>query len=304
MNLHFPVLLEETIKLLDPRPCGLYLDGTLGLGGHARAVLSCGSNIQLAGMDQDIEALNIARQNLAGFVPFVHFFNMQFGSFEEVLKKLGWQKIDGALLDLGVSSLQLDDPGRGFSFNANGPLDMRMNRSLEISAREFINESDFEKLRFVIASYGEEPLAARIAAKIVETRKKQPVEDTLTLARLVQSVYKAKWKDGSRRNPAARTFQAIRIAVNNELIQLRLFLDNIFKWLKIGGRLAIISFHSLEDRMVKKAFQAWSKKENAGIACARILTKKPLTATDEELRLNARSSCAKLRVMEKIAEQE
>ena len=221
--------------------------------------------------------------------------------------------MDGALLDIGVSSLQLDENERGFSFYGDGPLDMRMDQhSGELSAWHWVNRESFARLKECIATLGEEPQAGRIARVIVEARQKAPIDSTAELAALVEKAYPPAWRAKARRHPATRTFQALRMAVNDELGELRRFLDQILAWLPVGGRLAVITFHSLEDRMVKQAMRHWAE----GCRCprhvpvcvcrhqpeVRILHKKPLQAGSEELAVNPRAGSAKLRAVEKIAE--
>ena len=299
---HVPVLPAETLEALAPRAGGRYLDGTLGMGGHAAAVLSAAPGSELCGLDRDEQALDLARARLAPFGGRAHFFHCRYSRFAEALKELQWDKVDGALLDIGVSSLQLDENERGFSFYGDGPLDMRMDQhSGELSAWHWVNRESFARLKECIATLGEEPQAGRIARVIVEARQKAPIDSTAELAALVEKAY-----------PATRTFQALRMAVNDELGELRRFLDQILAWLPVGGRLAVITFHSLEDRMVKQAMRHWAE----GCRCprhvpvcvcrhqpeVRILHKKPLQAGSEELAVNPRAGSAKLRAVEKIAE--
>lgn len=310
---HVPVLPVETLDALAPRAGGRYLDGTLGMGGHASAVLSSAPDIELCGLDRDEDALNFAKQRLASFGPRAHLFHCRYSDFAEALGELGWSKVDGALLDIGVSSFQLDEAGRGFSFYGDGPLDMRMDQgSGQPSAWHWVNRESFDKLKDCIATLGEEPQAGRIARAIVDARQKDPIDTTAQLAALVERAYPAAWRAKARRHPATRTFQALRMAVNDELGELQRFLDQILAYLPIGGRLAVITFHSLEDRMVKQAMRHWAE----GCRCARhiprcvcghqpevrILHKKPVQAGPDELAVNPRASSAKLRAVEKIAE--
>lgn len=307
---HIPVLLQETVNALAVKTDGRYLDGTIGLGGHAFALLNRFPSIQLCGLDRDEMALNITREKLRQFENRVHLFQLPFADFTSALNQCGWDYIDGALLDLGVSSLQLDMSERGFSFNAEGPIDMRMNQMQEVSAMDLINKSEFEEMRNWFAEFGEEPLAAKIAAHICEERKKQKIATTGRLAKIICDAYPAQWRKKAKNHPATRAFQALRIVVNDELGQLKSFLAQILKWLSPQGRLVIISFHSLEDRIVKKTFTSWSKNcicpPRAGKcncnhrAEVKILYKKPLIAGDCELKNNSRARCAKLRAAEKI----
>ncbi|WP_297049565.1 16S rRNA (cytosine(1402)-N(4))-methyltransferase RsmH [uncultured Desulfovibrio sp.] len=309
---HVPVLLEETLEALSPVRGGRYLDGTVGLGGHAEALLDAAPGSELCGLDRDGEALALARGRLARFGERVRLFHSRYSEFAAALRELGWESVNGALLDIGVSSLQLDEAERGFSFSGDGPLDMRMDPSSgERSAWHWVNRENFGRLKECIATFGEEPQAGRIARAIVEARQKAPIETTAELAALVERAYPAAWRARARRHPATRTFQALRMAVNDELGELRRFLDRILEWLPLGGRLVVITFHSLEDRMVKRAMRHWAEgcrcpRHVAVCRCGhvpevRLLAKKPLSASDEELALNPRASSAKLRAVEKIA---
>ena len=309
---HVPVLLDETLAALAPVAGGRYLDGTVGLGGHAAALLEAAPGSQLCGLDRDREALALASERLAPFGGRVHLFHRRYSDFAGALEELGWDSVDGALLDIGVSSLQLDEAERGFSFYGDGPLDMRMDAgSGERSAWHWVNRASFDRLKECIATLGEEPQAGRIARAIVDARQKAPIDTTGELAALVAQAYPAAWRAKARRHPATRTFQALRMAVNDELGELRNFLDRILAWLPIGGRLAVITFHSLEDRMVKQAMRHWAEgcrcpRHVAVCRCGhvpevRALMKKPVCASEAELAANPRASSAKLRAVEKIA---
>lgn len=311
-SLHIPVLLPQVLQALQPRKDGKYLDATLGMGGHAKAVLESAENSRLCGLDRDSFALEMARLRLGAFGERVSFFHSPFSEFPAALAKLGWEGLDGALADLGVSSWQLDNSERGFSFLENGPLDMRMNPEPgQKSAADIVNHASFDELKNIIAMYGEDPQAGRIARKIVEERQKAPIRETGRLAEIVKAAYPAAWRHTSRRHPATRTFQALRIVVNNELGQLESFLDQILSYLKPGGRLALISFHSLEDRIVKNTMRKWASgclcpPSQAVCSCGhkpevKILYKKPLIATESEIEENPRASSAKLRAVEKLA---
>ena len=313
---HIPVLLSETLDVLVPaldRGGARYLDGTLGLGGHAAAVLEAAPAARLCGLDRDGQALELARARLEPFASRIDLFHLRYSCFEEALDELRWDRIDAALIDIGVSSLQLDEADRGFSFNSDGPLDMRMDqRAGRPSAWHWVNREHFAALKECIATLGEEPQAGRIARAIVEARQKSPIDTTLQLAHIVEMAYPPAWRAKARRHPATRTFQALRMAVNDELGELRRFLDAAMGRLRIGGRLAVITFHSLEDRLVKQSMRRWAE----GCRCpryvprcvcghlpeARPLHRKPLTARESEIAVNPRSSCAKLRAVEKIAE--
>lgn len=295
-EIHKPVMLHEAIEDLAPAGVGLYLDGTLGLGGHAGAALALAPGIQLCGLDRDLEALELARERLERFGSRFHSFHMDFADFPAALEKLGWQKLNGAMLDLGVSSLQLDQGRRGFSFREAGPLDMRMDPdSGSPGAMDFVNRRSFAELRDCIAAFGEDPQAGRIARRIVQERQKEPIRDTARLAEIIWQAYPPAWRRSARRHPATRAFQAIRMAVNDEPGQLGRFLERIPAWLAPGARLVIISFHSLEDRLVKRAMRDWAKEGRA-----RILHKKPAYPQEEELATNPRASSAKLRCVEML----
>ncbi|MEW5773818.1 MAG: 16S rRNA (cytosine(1402)-N(4))-methyltransferase RsmH [Thermodesulfobacteriota bacterium] len=310
--LHVPVLLREVLHFLAPRPGGRYLDGTVGLGGHSMALLEAvEGRAELIGLDRDPEALALARERLAGF-PGVRLHNLRYSRFSEAVAAEGWDGLDGALLDLGVSSLQLDDADRGFSFLSDGPLDMRMGAADGVApASSLVNRASFERLRELIGRLGEEPLCGRIARFIVQEREKQPFETTRQLAECVERAYPAKMRATARRHPATRTFQALRMAVNQELEELESFLADIVDHLRPGGRLAVISFHSLEDRLVKRAF----RDEEKGCLCPprqpvctcgrvarlKVLTRKPVVPDEDECQANPRSRSAKLRAAERVA---
>lgn len=309
---HITVLQEETVHWLSPHPSGRYLDGTLGLGGHTLALLKAtGGGAEVLGIDRDAQALEEARKRLANEPGTVHFAHTTYSSFPDVLQELGWESVDGAVLDLGVSSLHLDDPERGFSFMNDGPLDMRMGAAEgREPARNLVNRASYDRLKQIIRNYGEEPMAGRIASRIVKAREKKAITTTLELAGIVEAAYPPKRRATAKNHPATKTFQALRIAVNGELEELGMFLDVIPNHLAAGARVAVISFHSLEDRMVKRSF----KRDAKGCICPptiplctcdrsptlRILTKKPVTPTQEEMDANPRSRSAKLRVAERL----
>ena len=317
---HIPVLLNEVLDSLDPRPGRRYLDGTLGLAGHSSALMErSGGKALLCGLDRDPQALSRAAERLAPYGSACRLLSSEYASFCSALDSIGWDTVDGILLDIGVSSLQLDVDDRGFSLHANAPLDMRMDMGsiphdgrpawLE-SAYTVVNLADATVLRNIIESYGEDPMAQRIAQAICTARKEAPIETTGQLADIVWHAYPAKWRAQSRNHPATRTFQAIRMAVNDELGQLERFLDAVLPRLSVGGRLAIITFHSLEDRIVKQRFRMWSSDcicppHLPRCVCGhkaevKLLTKKPIVPSREELLRNPRSSSSKLRVIEKL----
>jgi 16S rRNA (cytosine1402-N4)-methyltransferase len=308
---HVPVLLTEVLEYLRPRPGGLYLDGTVGLGGHSRAVLESGSVGGLLGVERDAEALNLARVNLASFAERVVLKQGLYSRFDEYMNELGWPALDGAFIDIGVSSLQLDAGERGFSFMHDGPLDMRMSAQENIpSAKDLVNTADAPTLRRIIAELGEDPMAGRIAEAIVAARQTASIDSTSQLARIVEMAYPAKWRATARNHPATRTFQGLRMAVNNELDELRKFLQKIPQLLKAGGRVVVLTFHSLEDRLVKHSF----RNSATGCLCPpqilqcvcehdavyEILTRRPVTAGADELANNPRAKSAKLRAARRI----
>ena len=307
---HIPVMLEECITYLHIRPDGTYVDGTLGGAGHSSAIAAkLGSGGRLIGIDQDAEAVQAAGGRLAPFGAQVTIVQDNFKQIDSILDNLGIEKIDGALLDLGVSSHQLDEAERGFSYMADAPLDMRMNQSAAISAYDVVNGYSEQRLADIIFRYGEERWAKRIAQFITERRRQKPLETTMELVAAIRAaIPKGARLEGG--NPAKRTFQAIRIEVNGELAILRGAIDAFADRLKPGGRLAVITFHSLEDRIVKEAFLELARgcvcpKEFPVCVCgrkpqAKILTKKPVTASAEELQHNSRAKSAKLRVIEKL----
>jgi 16S rRNA (cytosine1402-N4)-methyltransferase len=281
---HAPVLLAECLGLLAVRPGGLYVDGTLGLGGHAAEVLRRSApDGRLLGTDKDGETLERAKDNLASFGDRVRFVQ---ADFREVPSLLGGHRADGMLLDLGVSSVQLDTAERGFSFQADGPLDMRMDRSQGVTAAEVVNRTRERELADLIYGYGEERASRPIARAIVRARERGPIRTTAELAEVVR---RAAPRSRPGLHPATRTFQALRIHVNRELEGLSAALESLAECLAPGGRLVVLAFHSLEDRQVKQTFR--------GLAARgfRLLTKKPLRPADAELRENPRSRSARLR---------
>lgn len=310
--IHKPVLLREVIELLGIRPGMKILDATVGLGGHSRGMLeAAGGEGQVLGLDRDREALSEAGRRLAPYGDRVRLVRTRSSRFPAVLAEAGWEKVDAALLDAGMSSLQLDDPERGFGFLNDGPLDMRMGaEDGGETAEGLVNLASYARLCEIIREYGEDPQAGRIARAIVSAREKEAITTTARLAELVWQAYPAKWRATARQHPATRTFQALRMAVNEELAELEAFLKAIPDHLAPGGRVAVISFHSLEDRLVKRAFRAEATdcvcpREQVVCVCGhrarfRILTKKPVMAGEEEVRDNSRARSAKLRVAERL----
>jgi len=295
MTYHTPVLLGEVVAQLQPRSGGLYVDATLGGGGHAREILRASSpDGRLIGLDWDEEAISQTRERLSEFGARVQLVRANFAELERVLMSLAVTAVDGVVFDLGVSSRQFDEPTRGFSFQREGPLDMRMSRQLAATALDILRDSSADELADIFFHYGEERKARPIAREIVNSRDRQPIETTTQLSRIVERVLGPK---RGRIHPATRVFQALRIAVNDELNNLKRGLEIAGRFLAPGGRMIVISFHSLEDRIVKHFFIEHGRGDTATL---RIITRKPVTASDEELRDNPRARSAKLRVAEKI----
>jgi 16S rRNA (cytosine1402-N4)-methyltransferase len=291
---HEPVMVAETVTLLAPSRGGLFVDCTVGLGGHTRALLESGAS-RILGLDRDPDALQRAADALAGFGDRVELVHADFRELTRVLDERGLAGIDGALADLGVSSMQLEAEGRGFSFRRDDPLDMRMDRSQGPTVADLIATVDEESLANVIFQYGEERYSRRIARAIVAVRQSDPIRTT---ARLAQIVRRAIPRRGYQRiDPATRTFQALRIWVNRELEGLERFLQEAAQRLLSGARLAVITFHSLEERIVKHAFRALER----GGAPLRVVTKRPTDPSDDEVTRNPRARSAKLRAIERLA---
>lgn len=307
---HIPVMLNECIKYLNIKPDGIYVDGTLGGAGHSRCIAErLGSRGLLIGIDRDADAVKAASERLEKYAEKVLIVKNNFKNINEVLESAHVDKIDGALLDLGVSSHQLDEAARGFSYMHDAPLDMRMDVSDTKSAYDIVNGYSEDRLAEIIFAYGEERWAKRVAKFIVDKRRNGPIKTTLELV----SVINAAIPKGARMtggNAAKRTFQAIRIEVNGELEILRRAINDFVSHLNTGGRLAVITFHSLEDRIVKEEFASLARgctcpKEFPICVCGhkptvRVLTGKPITASEAELSENSRSKSAKLRVIEKL----
>jgi 16S rRNA (cytosine1402-N4)-methyltransferase len=291
---HDPVLVDEVVQLLEPSRGGLYVDCTLGLGGHARAVLAAGA-ARLIGLDRDTTALAIATQSLEPWRDRVELVHADYRDLTEVLAARGIDGVDGALADLGVSSMQLDAPGRGFSFRRDERLDMRMDQTSGPTAADLLRTVEETELANVIFQYGEERFSRRIARRIVEARRLAPITTTAQLAEIVRRAIPR--KGYQRIDPATRTFQALRIWVNRELEELDVFIAAASRVLREGARLVVITFHSLEDRIVKHAFRALA----AGEGAVRVLTRKPLTPGDDEVARNPRARSAKLRAIERLA---
>ncbi len=306
---HVSVLLWECIDGLNIKPDGIYVDGTLGGAGHSSQIAKRLTTGRLIGIDRDRVALTAAGERLKPYENNVTLVHSNFCEIKQVLQDLGIEGVDGILLDLGVSSPQLDDGERGFSYMADAPLDMRMNRSDSLSAYEVVNAWSYEELRRILYDYGEERYAPKIAAAICNRREQKPIETTLELVDIIRSAMPAAALR-EKQHPAKRSFQAIRIAVNDELGSVEKVMRDAIDCLNPGGRLAVITFHSLEDRIVKNGMQDAAK----GCTCppnfpvcvcgkkprVQILTRKPITSGEEELEHNPRARSAKLRVCEKL----
>ncbi|HEX9305516.1 MAG TPA: 16S rRNA (cytosine(1402)-N(4))-methyltransferase RsmH [Thermoanaerobaculia bacterium] len=301
---HTPVLVREVVELLAAGRGGFFVDATVGAGGHARALLEAAPGVRLLALDRDPDALALARERLAGFGERVRFAEANFGDLDRELE--GFPLPDGILADLGLSSMQLDEPSRGFSFRRDGPLDMRISRSGR-SAADVVAAASVEELSRIFFEYGEERMAVKIARAILEERSRGPITTTRQLSRIVARVK----GDREKIDPATRVFQALRIEVNEELQALSRFLAAAVQKLNAGGRLAVLSYHSLEDRMVKDAFRRQSgvclcpPKLPVCVCGARrallVLTRRPIRPGDSELHRNPRARSARLRVAEKIA---
>ncbi len=306
-DIHIPVLLNEVLEGLHLQPDGVYVDGTLGLGGHSAEILrQSGPNSRLIGFDRDPNAIAYAKEALAPFGDRASIVHSSYIELSEQLARLGVSKVNGILLDLGLSSLQMDTPERGFTFREAGPLDMRFDPTAAVTAADLVNTWDETELADVIYRYGEERASRRIAKSIVRNR---PIETTKALAEVVAAAIPPASRRKMKIHPATRTFQALRIAVNSELKAVEDIIPQAIEALAPGGRLAIISFHSLEDRLVKHAFREASRDcvcppQQLTCICgntAKIkrITRKPITATEQEIAQNPRSRSAKLRIAER-----
>ena len=304
---HIPVLLNEVIEGLNINPDGIYADGTLGGAGHSSEILKrLSPNGRLIGIDQDEEAVKAATDRI-GRDDRVRIVRANYVKMPEVLQELGIEMVDGILLDIGVSSHQLDTPDRGFSYKSDAPLDMRMDQRQSITAADIVNGYEEKELFRVIRDYGEEKFAQNIAKHIVAARAEKPIETTYELNEIIKASIPARMRQDG--HPSKRTYQAIRIECNRELEVLKDSIDAMIDILKPGGRLAIITFHSLEDRIVKNAFKIaenpctcppnFPKCVCGKVSKGKVIGRKPVTATEEELEVNSRSKSAKLRVFEK-----
>ncbi len=304
---HYSVLLNECIEALNIRPDKIYVDGTAGGAGHSKEIAKRLKRGKLIALDKDPDAVKVATERLKEYNT-AKVIRTDFANMSAVLGELDIDKVDGVLLDLGVSSFQLDTAERGFSYHADAPLDMRMSKE-GISARDIVNEYSVDEIARILREYGEEKLAYKIALNIDKARRQKPIETTGELSEIINQSFPPKMRWAGK-NPSKRSFQAIRIAVNSELDSLSKVLDEAFECLSVGGRFAIITFHSLEDRMVKQKFNTLC----TGCICppefpvcvcgqkpkAKLITRKPITASEEELKHNSRSHSAKLRVIEKL----
>ncbi|WP_276862965.1 16S rRNA (cytosine(1402)-N(4))-methyltransferase RsmH [Anaerococcus tetradius] len=302
---HIPVLATDTIKNLNIKKGGVYVDLTLGKGGHSKMILeNLSDKGRLIAIDQDKEAIEAAKENLKDFSN-VTFINSNFEKFEEVLANLGLDLIDGALMDIGVSSYQIDNAERGFSYMKEGPLDMRMNQDNELTAEIVVNEYSQDELERIFFEYGEERFSKSVARNIIKQRSEGRIDSTIKLRDIIRKSIKS-----NETHPEKRVFQALRIEVNRELEVLENTIETVVDHLKVGGRIAIISFHSLEDRIVKNKFKDLATAcicppELPVCVCnhkakIKVITRKPITATMKELKMNSRSKPAKLRVGERI----
>ncbi len=303
---HLPVLLKETVEGLNINPHGVYVDGTAGGGGHSSQILKGLSDGKLYSIDRDPDAIKTVTERFKD-EPCSQIVKGRFGDMKELLEALEVYEVDGVLLDIGVSSHQLDTPERGFSFHEDAPLDMRMSQVGD-SAKDLVNKLPYSELARIISTYGEDKFASSIARNIVKAREEKEIETTLELSEIIKnSVPQRVRREG---HPARQTFQAIRIAVNDEFGELERGLDGAFELLKTGGRLAVITFHSIEDRITKQKMAFWAQgctcpKDFPVCVCGnkpkvKIITRKPITASEKELAENPRSRSAKLRICEKL----
>jgi 16S rRNA (cytosine1402-N4)-methyltransferase len=307
---HQPVLLQEVTKLLIRKPDGIYVDGTVGNGGHSQVI---GEKISPKGrlicLDRDSEAIRISKERLSPLSEKLSLFKANYVELAEVLKGLGIEKVDGIFLDLGLSSHQLEHSGRGFSFSRDEPLDMRMDSDNELTAHEAINTFSRDNLVRILREYGEEKWAKRIVRTIEEKRKRKPIKSSLELANLVKDAIPVSHHPKAK-HPATRTFQALRIAVNKELENLSTFLDMVPLLMNKGGRFAVLSYHSLEDRMVKKTMVDWERQctcppDLPKCACGKVslfkrLNKRGIRPTPQEIQINPRARSATLRAVERV----
>lgn len=305
LDAHQPVLLEESLRWLRPGP-GIVVDCTVGAGGHAARFLAAEAETRLIGIDRDPAALELARRRLQRFAGRCELVEGRFDHLRQILGRLGVDKVNGIFADLGVSSMQLDSADRGFSFRRSGPLDMRMG-SAGPTAADLVNELEEEDLYQILREYGEERKARRIARQIADRRRAKPLETTDDLVEAVEAAVGGR-RAGDKIHPATRTFQALRIAVNQELESLETMLDSCLELLNPEGRLVLISYHSLEDRIVKHKLRSWAEVEKDQVTgqplterrAIEILTRKPVRPTEDEIKANPRSRSARLRAARKL----
>lgn len=307
--IHTPVLLKESIKYLRPMEDGLYIDATLGLGGHTESILEAsGYRCRVVGFDVDDKTLAITSKRLENYKNNISFVNKNFICIDKVVSEMGETQVDGIIADIGTSSYQIESGGRGFSFLREEPLDMRMDPSLQFTAYDLVNEMDYDELSDLIYKLGEETFSRQITKAIIKYRKSNPIKTSTELSAIISNSIPRKFHP-KRIHPATKTFQALRIAVNNELENLKTFIDKAVHLLKPGARLIIISFHSLEDRIVKRSFNYFKSScicppDLPRCACnktsnLKILTKTPVTPSQSEIDSNPRSRSSKMRVGEK-----
>ena len=305
---HKPVMAKEVLEFLKPTDGGVYVDATLGLGGHTEGILEYSENrAMVIGFDIDNDAISIAKNRLSRFGRNVVFVNKNFTHIDMVLEELNIQKVDGIIADLGISSFQIESSGKGLSFLRDEPLDMRMDSSLKVTAYNLINERSGEEITRILKIYGEEKWASRIARDITRIRREGPISSSLQLSNIVSNAIPKKFHP-RRIHPSTKTFQALRIAVNNEMESLFIFLEKASTLLNTGARMVVISFHSLEDRVVKNAFKRFSSNcicppDMPECGCGKesilkVLTSSPLTPSAEEIFTNLRARSAKMRVAE------
>jgi 16S rRNA (cytosine1402-N4)-methyltransferase len=309
---HVPVMQDEVLRYLRPKSGATFLDGTVGGGGHTAAILeACAPQGRVLGFDRDAHALAVARQRLDAFADRVVLVHANFSLARDVLARLGWEQVDGLLLDLGFSSLQVEDAERGFSFSRSGPLDMRMDQDDEWSAADIVNSASEDELRKIFYDLGEERAAGAVARAIVRDRSQSPFATTAALVQTIERVIRR--TPQTRIHPATRIFQALRIAVNRELEHLSTFLHEGYQLLRPGGRMVILAYHSLEDRLVKDTFRHWAATclcpPQIPLCCCgwrpkvRLLTSKPLFPTEPEIEKNPRARSARLRAVERCAKE-
>jgi len=302
---HIPVLQKEVINYLCPQKDGIYIDATLGGGGHSALIAShFGKNGKIFGIDQDVEAIKKAKSKLAKYGNKISYIQGNFRNLDKIILKFSIKKVDGILFDLGVSTEQLENPERGFSFSEkfNVPLDMRMDISQKLTAYDVVNGYQEERIREILYKLGEEPYAKKIAKRIVLKRKIKPIKTTGDLLETIRESTPPKYRFSRRGHYASKVFRAIRMEVNQELLALEEAIPKAVTGLKSGGRLVIISFHSLEDRIVKRTFKEMSQARENKKPIVRLLTKKPVMASPAEIKKNPKADSAKLRAVEKLVD--